>query len=296
MDDPTEMHKATTYAYNEALRNILLKDNRLTEFYSTMLNSLGNKGKTGKAFETTARVLLPIVRVPTNYVFEGSEYIAGSLKGTVSILRHVIDGSIKNLKPEEADYIMRNLKKGTVGAALLYFGYKNPDKFGGYYEKGKKKGENEAEFGGMRLFNTNIPRWLVHNPMLEALQFGASLRRAIEEKQKNKKEDSPITEALWKTSKGLAEEIPFVDMPRRFIDSGSTAKSVENFIGDLIAGSVTLPDLARVAKTMDKDEQGKPVLRQKGLIGSTVQNIPGLRKLVPEYKPKKKSEGRGEIY
>lgn len=61
----------------------------------------------------------PIMKVPVNFVAETLSYAAGGAKAALQL---IIAKGVKNLNGDQADYIMRNLKKQTVGAALMYIG------------------------------------------------------------------------------------------------------------------------------------------------------------------------------
>jgi hypothetical protein len=288
MNDPAEMRKAELYSYDEAMRTILLRDNRVTHTYNSILNQLSQSGKVGNVAATGARILMPIVRVPTNLAFEATEFSFGLPKAGASIIKQALTKGLDNLSPAEADYIYRNLKKGTIGAGLLYIGYKNPDMFGGYYHRGEKRKEGEVKAGGMQVNGTDIPTWLVHNPIFEPLQMGATARRVMDKwQEKGASKLQSAAEAGLQTGMGLAKEVPFVDEPVRAAEALESTKNVGNFIGDLIAGSITAPDITRIAKFYDKDEKGNVIKRQHGIWESTAQNIPGLRQQVPEADQKK---------
>jgi hypothetical protein len=73
------------------------------------------------------RDLLPIkplvpLLVMSNIVAEAFTYVFGFLTGNAgAIIAHA--KGIKNLSPDNADSIMRRLKKGTVGLILIVLGY-----------------------------------------------------------------------------------------------------------------------------------------------------------------------------
>lgn len=296
MNDPVEMRKAELYSYDEAMRTILLRDNRVTHTYNSILNQLAQSGKVGNVAATGARVLMPIVRVPTNLAFEATEFAFGLPKAGASIIKQAITKGTDNLTPAEADYIYRNLKKGTIGAGLLYIGYKNPENVGGYYHRGEKRKEGEVKAGGLQLWGIDIPTWLIHNPIFEPLQMGATARRVMDKwQEKGASKIQSAAEAGLQTGMGLAKEIPFVDEPARALQALESTKNVGNFIGDLIAGSITAPDLTRIAKFYDKDAEGNVIKRQHGIWESTAQNVPLLRQQVPEVEKKKVKRSKTRV-
>jgi hypothetical protein len=290
-------YQAGAYAYNEAMRGILLRDNAITHFWNKILNSLSNvsgEGSKGrKAGEFTAalgRFLMPIVRVPTNFAFEASEYQFGGLKGLAAIGKHLVSGTIKDLTPTQADYIARNLKKGTVGALLMYIGYKNRDHIGGYYEKGDKKQKGDPGFGSFtigswkpKFFGIDFGPMVVHNAAMESMNFGATFGHIMDKlEKKNKVTAGNTAGAVVKSSLGVAEETPYASVPTQLITLIENPSTLGAFFGQLISGAVEPPDLGKIAKAMDLDANGDVVKRQKGIWETPAGNIPFVRNEIPE--------------
>jgi hypothetical protein len=285
MGDGIEDRKAQTYAYNEAMRTILLRNNGVTKLYGDLLSLLERKGKVGKSFAAAGRLVLPIVRVPTNFAMEATEYTFGLPKAIGATVIKALQGSLDNLSPTEADYIMRNLKKGTVGAGLVYIGYKNPELFGGYYEKGEKKQPGDVAWGGMKIAGVNIPTYLVHNPILETFQFGATLRQVMDKmKEKNPDENdlSLIRSGVQKAFAGSIENVPFTREPIELVQAIADPDKMDRFLGSLISGAIVPPDLGKIARAQDVDEDGNPIKRQTGVLNTPMSNIPYIFKYVPE--------------
>jgi len=82
------------------------------------------------SFATAPRVVRPLKPVMTllvvsNIVVEAFRYVFGVFTGTVlTAIAHA--KGIENLTSKKADSIMRQLKKGTVGIAMLAVGYFRP--------------------------------------------------------------------------------------------------------------------------------------------------------------------------
>jgi len=135
-------------------------------------------------------------------------------------LAHAYACGIETLKPEQADAIMRHLKDGSLGAAataLGYFGIAGVFSVGGYYQPGKRD-DSEVPFGGARIFGWDVPRALLHNPLLECLQIGATIRRVAESKLRKRDEDEQgLAAGAAAAAFGLVEEVPFV---RESLDIG----------------------------------------------------------------------------
>lgn len=281
-------------AYADSKRAILMNDNLATDIYKETLQSLSRRSATGRAVATAARLTLPIVKVPTNYVIEASSYLPG-VGATKGLARLIKARGIDNLSPDEADAVARAFKKQGVGLGLVALGYFNPQAAGGYYTKGERD-EKDVKAGEFRVFGVTVPHLLAHSPALEAIQFGATVRRLTDEGK-----DAPA--ATFEAAKGLAEEVPFVDT---YLNAGRTFandKSVRKAAGEFVKGMVVAPDIQRVAKTGipltngalgDVDAQGQPAKRySQGFTDSILTGIPGLRRTVSDTKDSSGGRSRG---
>jgi hypothetical protein len=285
--DPAVQTRAAVEAYKDANRSIFMQDNVVVDAYKRAVQALEQPNKAtgkpsvgGKALATVAKTLLPIVKVPTNIVAETMQYALGTVSGGARLARAYGRG-IEKLSPNEADLIMRSLKKGSVGAAVMLLGYLNADQVGGYYQPGKRD-EKDVKFGGVRVFGHDVPSYLVHNPLLETLQIGATIRRVADSKLRKKDEDTQgITAGSMAAALGLIEEVPFVrettevakvlDPRQRDRSLGQTAKSI-----------VVPQAVSWAAQKMDTDAAGNPVQRKpEGLLQNIEMGIPGLRSNVP---------------
>ncbi len=115
----------------------------------------GKTPPTAKAAATAMRVVLPIVKVPSNIVAETLEYATGLATGSVKTAQAIRAG-VQNLKPEEADMIMRQLKKGSLGSAVMLFGYFAPYLFGGFYQPGEKRQPGDTPYGGAQIGGVEV--------------------------------------------------------------------------------------------------------------------------------------------
>jgi hypothetical protein len=272
-------------SYEDAQRAILMQDNAIVKFYRMGLNFAESKGALGKTVSKAGQFVLPIVKVPTNFVFEASSYAAGGPKALATLLWH----GVSELPPEQADYVMRNLKKQTMGTALMSVGFFLPEMFGGYYQRGDEKDKEKSEPGGMRLAGHDVPRWLLHNPALEMAQIGATVRR-VYEKEKQKESDSPVAEGIFQAVKGLVKEIPFFEEQGRLADAFNNWQGFRKFAGEAARSAIIPPDVQRAAKEGvpftggkfgDVDTKGEPVKRYpQGFMDEIKSGIPGLREEV----------------
>ena len=292
--DPMVQMRLATEAYKDSNRSIFMQDNRVVDAYKRGMSRFSQVDKaTGKVpfssklVTTTAKALLPIVKIPTNIVAETFQYATGTVTGSVRLASAFRKG-IDTLPPEHADLIMRELKKGSLGAAVLLLGYLSADSVGGYYQAGQKRDPKDVGYGKVRVFGHDIPSYLVHNPLLEVLQLGATIRRVSDAKiHKKDAETQGLEVGLMAGALGLTEEVPFV---REMMETSKAFKPGERgaFFGEL-GKSMLVPQILQwEAQREDKDAQGNPIKRTPGTFTEYIKSgIPGLRQTVPSGKPKR---------
>ena len=225
--NPMVQATISTQAYIDANRAIFMQDNIATKAYKSFIASLERGGNLGNTSATALKIILPIVKVPTNYVAEVTSYAGGYAKALPLIGKAIFKG-VDSLTPEQSDYVMRNLKKGSLGAAFIALGYFNAGAIGGYYQRGNKRDESDVKAGGLRLFGEDMPRWLVHTPLLECLQIGATLKRVQDTYEAKGQEGGGLASGLA-VGKGLAEEIPFVKSPAEIYEASSSSKAATKY-------------------------------------------------------------------
>lgn len=271
-------------AYKDANRAIFMQDNRLVSAYKRAVNALaardaeGNVSVSGKAGQTLANIVLPIVKIPANIAIETGNYAVGA---PVAALRLAFGKAIKDMSPDEAEVVMRQLKKGTVGTAGLALGYFLPNAFGGYYQPGSSRDERDVKAGNMRMFGVNVPTFLIHNPLLETLQIGATVRRVQDSyfKKSDKATQGPaagVMAALF----GLTEEIPFaketVELSKLF-----DPRERSEFIGEFVKSRAVPQFLQFIAAQTDRNKDWDKIKRDpQGILENVETGIPFLRQRV----------------
>jgi hypothetical protein len=288
--DPMVQMGIATEAYKDAQRAAFKQDNRAVTAYNNAILSLENSAEksaspTGKlvakAGATAARVALPVVKVPMNIVAETFQNLVGTVTGSVEAGRALAKG-VETLKPEEADVIMRQLKKGLVGNAMLALGWYAYQSIGGFYERGRKPGEDEPKPGEVMVNGSRIPRQYLHSPAIEAMMYAANAHRVAEEFNKSTGEDKGITDGLIGSSIGILEEVPFMDDVRT-LERLTSAKDKSLVVGEFIKSRAIPQGITWAAQQLDKDENGNPVPRKPETFWQEFENsIPGLRQDVPE--------------
>jgi len=290
-------------AYKDAQRSIFMQDNPISKGWSNAMSAMEKTGDTGKLVSTIGQWLVPFVKVPTNILAETVSHVAGPEIALAKIISHSLGKGLKNVSQEEAESIMRNLKKGTIGHAALMAGYLNPSVFGGYYQKGDKRDEKDAKPGGMKIGDTHIPAWALEAPLFQAMQLGATVRRIKDATVKG--QEKGIGEGIWGGALGLMSHEPLLDEPSRIMEAFGSTKSRGYFFGEL-AKSTLIPAMVDYADKASDPLDARSVVekviepenkRAPETVGEHIKSaIPGLRETVGEKKPKgghRQRQGRG---
>jgi hypothetical protein len=273
-------------AYNDALRSVFMQENILSEGYQGIVRKYE---KTQPALASALKFLLPIVKVPSNYVAEQSSYVP--IVALVKAITVGIQGR-KGMTSEQADYFMRALKKGSIGTAFIALGFFNPGNFGGYYTGRRKRDDLEA--GDIELFGVKLPHFMLHTPLLEMLQVGATMRRAAESQLAKGEEPSETlgiyTGGIPAVLKGQLTQIPFFGTSERImktLDNQSGAVDKMKEYGSSIAQSIIEPQLMQNIADWTDMEDGKTVKREsKGLVEKLKEGAPGFKKTLKQDKSK----------
>lgn len=284
--------KIAIEAYEDASRSIFMQKNIVANAIDRGLQSLEEVNKTTgkvpvgkKALSTLVRVALPIKRVPTNIVAETMEYAMGTLTGSAKLAKAYREG-ISKLSPEEADLIMRHLKKGNLGAAVLLTGFLVPTMFGGFYQPGEKRKKGEIKADEARINGVDIPSQALHFPLAVDAQLGATIARVADSKLRKKDKDTQgLTGGAIAGALGLADSTPFIrEMTEieKLRNPQQRGKAGSAFLASLI-----IPQgIKEIAQFMDKDAEGNPIQREPTTTTEAIEAaVPGLRQNVPVKKP-----------
>jgi hypothetical protein len=136
--------------------------------------------------------------------------------------------------------------------------------------------------GGFKLFGVDIPRWLTHAPAFEAIQFGATIRRA----QNNTKHHNALPPAAMAALLGLAEETPFLNEMFRIKDL-QTETGRGKFFAELAKAQIEPGLVQQVAQWSDRSRplqatdlltgDGTQPRHPNGFTEILQSGVPGLR-------------------
>jgi hypothetical protein len=277
--EPLVQQRIGNQAYILAKKAIFKEDNLVVKMYHRALSATrdqvdGRQTRTGKLAETALRVTFPVVDIPTTIVKRTFEYLFGLPLG-LGRAAAAYRAGLENLKSDEAEAILRNLKRGSLGGAVLLLGFFNPQNFGGYYQPHEKRDAKDVKAGGVRLFGRDVPRYLVHNPLLEQLQIGATMRRVADAQLHG--QPNGLAAGAWAGLLGLVDEVPFMQGTKRMVSEPTPTKLLGEQALSLVPGAVQ-----SVAQHFDTDKNGETISRKPTTILQTIETgIPGLRQTVP---------------
>jgi hypothetical protein len=283
LTDPVVQQDIATQAYADAQRAIYMQDNKITDLYKHVTNWLEKGGSGSKTAANVLKFIFPIVKVPTNFVIEESSYILGGVKAAVALRK-----GVEKLTPEQKDYVMKAIKKQGVGIGLMMLGYMNPQAVGGYYSGNRKRGDLEA--GDLTVFGVHMPHWALHTPMLEALQVGATIRRARDKAGRSyHQKDLHVFTGVPQALIGMGSQVPFLSGTRPIVNALSAASKgdYDKFVQyiDGQAASLLPQGMKEASELADRDKNGTPIKRKPEEFTDYLKMyVPGLRQ---EVKAKK---------
>jgi hypothetical protein len=295
IQDPKVQATLAADAYIDANRAIFMQENFINTAFRNTVKYFETQGLSGKSAKFMLDVVLPIVKVPTNIVGETFQYATGSVTGSIEALSFILrKNGLKNLTMNEADNIMRALKKGSVGLAVLAMGYYAGSQTGfirasGFYQPGDEK-RKDPETGkpikpeSLSIGGVELPNWLQHTPVGLVMEMGATMRRVNDAYTMQGKSGGLVAGAAA-AGLGALKKVPFLEEATRLGEATRSADSAGLFLDDLIQSLIIPPDLRRLAKMEDDDKERKPT----DLKESIEAGVPGLRENVPEKKQSRSS-------
>jgi hypothetical protein len=287
--------RIATQAYKDANRAIFMQDNLISSAYQKMLNALENNKnhkELGTGAAAAAKFMIPFVKVPTNIVGETitTSPVGLALAGA-KLLKTTFTEGLKNMSEDDADMVMRMIKKGALGTAAMIVAYNNPQAFGGFYQQGEQRKDSDLRAGQMKLFGVQLPSWLLHAPIFNAMQLAATVIR-VQDKYMTKHDKSAVLKGLIAGGVGMAEEMPLLQQP---VEVGRLLKDKERqvYAGEL-AKNTLVPGALQFAAKVERgynpwtEKTAHPP--QLGTIGAGLKSgIPILTEQVPNRKRKAKT-------
>lgn len=292
IDNPQVMLRLSQEAYIDANRAIFNQDNVISRGFNAGVASMENSKSApnlGPAMARLARFLVPVVKVPINIAGEVATGVHGTLTGSLRAAHAYVKG-IESLPPEQADAILRQLKTGLVGNALLLTGYLASKSIGGFYQK-DKRGEKDVQPGYYRVGGVDLPPAIGHSTAGILMNVGATINRVENQRSKTGVPKGVGAGALAAGS-GVVKELPFIPAATSLTTALESEEGLTKYIHEMITSSTTPGILQHAAKL--KDTPGsfpanllKPSTRRipSTNLDAMKIGVPGLREQVPKSKP-----------
>jgi hypothetical protein len=294
--DPLVQGAMNKDAFEYAHRAILMEPNAAAAEINGLLARMESPKKdTGKVsgFQASASELIKIfltkgiVKTPANYVMQTLERTPVGLARGIWKAESARRSGIEVMDPHTADVTRRLLKVGMAGSAMFIWGAVDATRdekhrvFGGYYQPGQKRSEDDAHWGGIRIGGVSLPHLLTHNPMTEVAQMGSTMMRvAMAGVSKKDKTQQGIVSGVITSVLGLAEQAPIASTAMRLKLGNPTQR--DGLVGTLLVGLI--PQVVQnVAQDTDSATRGNDNVYRKPVgVGQQLENaIPGLRERVP---------------
>ena len=284
LTDPAVQMRLGVESLNDAYRSIFMQRGFSSDMFNQLVHSMEMSKKypvTGEVSARLARFLMPIVRVPPNIIHETTEGAIGVPMGAIRLVR-AMQAGLDNVKPEEADAIMRNFKKGSIGLGLMALGYFNHGNVGGFDWREKRQ-PGSVKTGGFRLMGVDVPMWFVHAPAYLLMEIGSTVYRVSHQHMKG--EELGVSEGMMAAGLGLVEQTPFIGQMLRVDKLFGTVAERHQYLGELAKSTVLPGVLIKVAEWTDNAPKGTK-RKPTGILQNIESGIPGLRENVPLVRAK----------
>jgi hypothetical protein len=167
-----------------------------------------------------------------------------------------------------------------------------PSLFGGFYQPGHRQKKGEIRPDAMRIGDTEIPSYLIHNPLIGAAQLGATARKVADSRLRlGDKERQGLGAGVLSGVLGLAEATPFI---RETVELSKlwTEKDKALWFAELAKSRIEPSLLDSIARHLDTQDdglygflEGKQIKRSPKTAKQVFESgIPGLREDVPKAK------------
>lgn len=299
MTEPINQVRNMQEAWEYSKRSVFLQKNKLADAYKGLVKTLESpekeSGKPNPAAKTLAFLLQaenPVLKIPLNFAEELGEHIFGLLDPPVRLALKGV-GGFKGLSYGEADMVLRHVKNGALGSALVLLGFFKYKQVGGFYEEGEKRKKSDVTPGAARIGKTDIPALLLKDTSMEAMMAGATMHRTLDSVYRlNDPKKKGIPAALLATAAGIAGEVPFV-RDASIVGKVMDPKQREHAIAADIASKLVPGVIQEAAQQTDKkhaynffEPSNSRKITEPDFGGALKQElekeIPGLREKLPK--------------
>lgn len=298
MSEPVNQLRNMQEAWEYSKRAVFLQKNKLVDGYQNLVRTLQSADKeTGKPNPVTSFIALglqaenPVLKVPANFAQEVTEHVLGLVDPPARLAIKGV-GGFKGLTYGEADMILRHIKNGSLGAALVLLGFFQYKNVGGFYQEGERRKATDAQAGEIKAGKVTVPKLLLEDTGVQAMMAGATMQRTLDSVYRlNDPQKKGIPAALLAVAAGLTEETPFVrdaSLLGKFLDP----RQREHAVAADIASHIVPGFVQEMAAEEDKkhpynpfDKANSRVITAPDFIHVLGQNLkketPGLRQTLP---------------
>jgi len=270
-------------AYADALEAKMQGKNAIADKINNFLMQLERGGSGEKALAFAFKSIFPIRKIPLNIAKEATSYTVGLPKALLEMR--------KEITPERADYIMKNINKQGVGIGLAAIGYLlGPGVLGGLTKdkkpekdaEGKDIRANTGRFGGFDLGTEAF-----HGAPTQIVQAGAGFRRVFESYYGKEKDSIDAgLHALADNAVAMARlDVPYIDQPARWMETADKAQKyhhrsglAEN-MGNQLRSMVVPLAVQQYAAAHDPHQGFR---NPRNIVEDVKMGVPGLREQVPK--------------
>ena len=309
LQEPAVWSSTRTQAYNESMRmSYMEKDGLLSRSLSWVLKGLEDTARKQdrdslqRKLAATAVMIIrldnPVIKVGANIAGQTFEGLTGAVTGTAQIAEAYRKG-FEGMKEGDLDAAYRRLKNGAFTWFAMYATWQAvkhlPNNFlqlGGSPAAGEpfgKVNKDGLEEGTMKVGEHEIPRVLMHNETMNAVQMLFAHKRLMEDQYG---EDFVIanSNALFRVAMGAMQDVPGVK--ESILGKVSRTKEPLRTTVDWFSQRMIPPPIRMLAYAMDTGKplspesfMEKPTKRYAGSAEDVFKlGIPGLRQQVPTYR------------
>ncbi len=275
VNHPLIMESARQYAYKRAEYEIFQENNKLSGKIGQFFNQLEKTGIlenkvggvynkiSGNAKYTAAALYHFFVPISTVAINLTRRLGLGAQLPFNFAKAHNLEKGIKELEPEQADLILRQLKKGAVGAAYWTLGlclYQNSGGIWNRFDPDKKKG-SRLKSDQLKIGELDVPKGVQHASQLQSFQYGATARNVYhhykDEMGANTYE--ALGAATLATLSGLLEGVPPAKEASKLIEGISDPNKAKQVLKDAkrSVGIDKLKDLGLLSKEESNSKEIK---------------------------------------
>jgi hypothetical protein len=242
--DPLIKKSLENAAFKRAEYEIFQENNGVAKRVNDFINSERKRTDFEATKKFLYKFLIPISTVPLNIARRVGSSVFGLPHGLYEVNKAYQKG-VDNLEPEQADYILRQLKNGSVGLAYYAFGlFASKAILGGLWNKDDKKGMkpkfNQAAFDEMKGGQYSIDKRIQHAMPLQLAQLGATTARVYNYYLDAPTDDPEYQKILKSLAHSMAatvgtqiEQIPMIQEPKQAVESLSDPYERKKFGEDL---------------------------------------------------------------